>query len=86
MRRCDISEPLDVYRLRCHDGAMVEVAVAILSRESEISARTPLEALWIAVRNPTINRKEERVEVTQEQAAFADLCGLDPKDSRLEAR
>ncbi|VDL82204.1 unnamed protein product [Nippostrongylus brasiliensis] len=64
---------------------MVEV-VAILSRESEISARKTLEALWIAVRNPTINRKEERVEVTQELAAFADLCGLDPKDSRPETR
>ncbi|WKY02527.1 hypothetical protein Q1695_016084 [Nippostrongylus brasiliensis] len=86
LRRCDISEPLGEHRLRCHDGAMVEVAVAILSRESEISARKTLEALWIAVRNPTINRKEERVEVTQELAAFADLCGLDPKDSRPEAR
>ncbi|VDL72240.1 unnamed protein product [Nippostrongylus brasiliensis] len=48
--------------------------------------RETFEALWIAVRNPTINRKEERVEVTQELAAFADLCGLDPKDSRPEAR
>ncbi|WKX90074.1 hypothetical protein Q1695_009146 [Nippostrongylus brasiliensis] len=85
LRRCDISEPLGEHRLRCHEGAMVEVAVAILSRESEISARKTLEALWIAVRNPTINRKEER-EVTQELAAFADLCGLDPKDSRPEAR
>ncbi|WKY04401.1 hypothetical protein Q1695_005417 [Nippostrongylus brasiliensis] len=86
LRRCDISEPLGEHRLRCHDGALVEVAVAILSRESEISARKTLEALWIAVRNPTINRKEERVEVTQELAAFADLCGLDPKDSRPETR
>ncbi|VDL62846.1 unnamed protein product, partial [Nippostrongylus brasiliensis] len=66
LRRCDISEPLGEHRLRCHDGATKEVAVAILSRESEISARKTVEALWIAERNPTINRKEERVEVTQE--------------------
>ncbi|VDP13499.1 unnamed protein product [Heligmosomoides polygyrus] len=86
LRRCDIAGPLGEHRLRCHNGAGIDVAVTILAREFEISARKTLEALWIAARNPTINRKEERVPVIQELAPYVDLCGLEPEDSLLEAR
>ncbi|VDP06678.1 unnamed protein product [Heligmosomoides polygyrus] len=86
LRRCDIAGPLGEHRLRCHNGAGIDVAVTILAREFEISARKTLEALWIAARNPTINRKEERVAVIQELAPYVDLCGLEPEDSLPEAR
>ncbi|VDO61796.1 unnamed protein product [Heligmosomoides polygyrus] len=45
-------------------GAAIGVAVTILAREVDIAARNTLEALWIAFKNPAINRKEERVAVT----------------------
>ncbi|VDP37715.1 unnamed protein product [Heligmosomoides polygyrus] len=72
------------YRLRSHSGAAIGVAVTILAREVDIAARKALEALWIAFKNPAINRKEERV--TQELAPFADLCGLSPGGHQPEGR
>ncbi|VDP11834.1 unnamed protein product [Heligmosomoides polygyrus] len=60
----------------CHGGAMVQVAVTILARESDVSARKTLEAFWIASRNPKINRRDECVAVTQELAPFVGLCGF----------
>ncbi|VDP30328.1 unnamed protein product [Heligmosomoides polygyrus] len=44
LRRCDIAGPLGEHRLRCHNGAGIDVAVTILAREFEISARKTLEA------------------------------------------
>ncbi|VDP04191.1 unnamed protein product [Heligmosomoides polygyrus] len=85
LRRCDIAGPLGEHRLRCHNGVGIDVAVTILAREFEISGRKTLEALWIAARNPTINRKEERAAVIQELAPYVDLCGLEPEDSLPEA-
>ncbi|VDO60837.1 unnamed protein product [Heligmosomoides polygyrus] len=74
LRRCDIAGPLGEHRLRCHNGAGIDVAVTILAREFEVSARKTLEALWIAARNPTINRKEERVAVIQEPSPYVDFA------------
>ncbi|VDP62610.1 unnamed protein product, partial [Heligmosomoides polygyrus] len=54
----------------------VQVAVTILARESDVSARKTLEALWIASRNPKINRKDECVAVTQELAPFVGLSNF----------
>ncbi|VDO25024.1 unnamed protein product [Heligmosomoides polygyrus] len=54
-----------------------EVAVTILARERDVTARRTLEAFWIAARNPKINRKEECIAVTQELAPYVDLCGFD---------
>lgn len=47
-----------------------------MARESDIAAHKILEALWIAFKNPAINRKEEQVTVIQDLAPFADLLGL----------
>ncbi|VDO75972.1 unnamed protein product [Heligmosomoides polygyrus] len=58
------------HRVRCHAGAMLQVSVSLLARESDISARKTLEALWITARNPQVNRKEECLAVTQELAPF----------------
>ncbi|VDO77528.1 unnamed protein product [Heligmosomoides polygyrus] len=58
--------------------------IIILAREIDIAARKTLEALWIAFKNPTINRREERVALTHELAPFADLCGLDPGERQPE--
>ncbi|VDP59604.1 unnamed protein product [Heligmosomoides polygyrus] len=84
--RCKVTTPLEEHRLRSHSGAVVGVAVTILAREVDIAARKALEALWIAFKNPAINRKEELVAVTQEFAPFADLCGLDPGGRQPEGR
>ncbi|VDP09413.1 unnamed protein product [Heligmosomoides polygyrus] len=73
LNRCKVSTPLGEHRLRGHSGAVVGVAVTILAREVDIAARKALEALWIAFKNPAINRKEERVAIAQELAPFADL-------------
>ncbi|VDO22673.1 unnamed protein product [Heligmosomoides polygyrus] len=74
--KCKVSTPLGEHRLRSHSGAVVGIAVTILARELDIAARKTLEALWIAFKNPVINRREERVAVTQEMAPFADSAGL----------
>ncbi|VDO96898.1 unnamed protein product [Heligmosomoides polygyrus] len=86
LRRCQISTLLGEHRQRSHGGAMVGVAITILAREVDIAARKTLEALWIAFKNPAINRREERVALTQELAPFADLCGLDPGGRHPEGR
>ncbi|VDO79362.1 unnamed protein product [Heligmosomoides polygyrus] len=85
LNRCKVSTPLGEHRLRSHSGAVVGV-VTILAREVDIAARKALEALWIAFKNPAINRKEEQVAITQELASFADLCGLDPGGRQPEDR
>ncbi|VDO81228.1 unnamed protein product [Heligmosomoides polygyrus] len=64
------------HRVDCHGGAMAQVAVTILARESDVSARKTLEVFWIASRNPKINRKDEYVAVTQELASFVGLFGF----------
>lgn len=56
---------------------MVHMAVTILVREAEITARKTLEELWIAFKNPAINRKEECVTLTLELPSIADLYELD---------
>ncbi|VDP55764.1 unnamed protein product [Heligmosomoides polygyrus] len=61
------------HRVDCHGGAMLQVAVTILARESDVSARKTLEAFWIASRNPKINRRDECVAETQELAPFVGL-------------
>ncbi|XGW03988.1 hypothetical protein V3C99_015267 [Haemonchus contortus] len=71
------STPLGDHRIQHHENEGVTVSVMILSREDDISARKTLEALWIAAKNPTINRKDECVAITRELAPFADLCGFD---------
>lgn len=73
-----VSTPFGEHRARIHGGAVFEVAVTILARERDISARTTLEVLWIAARNLKINRKDECIAVTQELAPFVDLCGFRP--------
>ncbi|VDP09570.1 unnamed protein product [Heligmosomoides polygyrus] len=52
---------------------MFQVSVSILARESDISARRTLEALWIAAKNPQVNRKDECIAITQELAPFVEL-------------
>ncbi|VDO87317.1 unnamed protein product [Heligmosomoides polygyrus] len=86
LNKCRVSTPLGEHRLRVHNGTTIGVEVTILARESDIAARKTLEALWIAFKNPTINRKEERVAVIQELAPFADLCGLHPGGRQPESR
>ncbi|VDO88034.1 unnamed protein product [Heligmosomoides polygyrus] len=84
--KCKLSTPLKEHRLRSHSGAVVGIAVTILAREFDIAARKTLEALWIAFKYPAINRREERVAVTQELAPSADLCGLHPGGRQPKGR
>ncbi|VDP44783.1 unnamed protein product [Heligmosomoides polygyrus] len=76
LRKGNVRTPWGEHRVRCHAGAMLQVSVSILARESDISARKTLEALWITARNPQVNRKEECLAVTQELAPFVELCGF----------
>ena len=83
LNKCKISTPLGDHRVRCHGGLSFQVAVTILAREPDVSARKTLEALWIAAKTPQINRKDECVSVTQDLAPFVDLCGFDLADRPL---
>ncbi|VDO62278.1 unnamed protein product [Heligmosomoides polygyrus] len=76
LNKCKVSTPLGEHRLRMDSGTAIGVEVTVLACESDIAARKTLEALWIAFKNPAINRKEERVAIIQKLAPFADLCGL----------
>ena len=76
LRKSKMLTPLGTHRRLCHDNTEFEVAVSILAREAEISARKTLEAFWISARNPKMNRKDECVAITQELAPFLELCGL----------
>ncbi|VDO82217.1 unnamed protein product [Heligmosomoides polygyrus] len=82
LNRCKVSTFLGEHKLRSHSGAVV---VTVLAREVDIAVRKALEALWIAFKNPAINRKEELMAITQELALFADLCGLDPGGASRKA-
>ncbi|VDP02657.1 unnamed protein product, partial [Heligmosomoides polygyrus] len=55
---------------------MVGVAVTILARKRDITARRTLEAFWIAARNPKINRKEECIAVTSTSAGLTYVVVL----------
>lgn len=52
---------------------MAGVAVTILARETDIAVRKTLEMLWVAYKNIAINRKEERVALTQKLVPFVNL-------------
>ncbi|VDP14364.1 unnamed protein product [Heligmosomoides polygyrus] len=73
LKKPNVSTPWGEHRVRCHHGAMFQVSVSILARESDISARRTLEALWIAAKNPQVNRKDECIAITQELAPFVEL-------------
>ena len=83
LNKPNMSTPLGDNRVRCHAGLSYQVAVTILAREPDVSARRTLEALWIAAKTPQINRKDECIAVTQELAPFVDLCGFDLLDRPL---
>lgn len=81
LKRSNAATPLGDHRARSHANSCFGVAVTVLAREPDISARRTLEALWIAARSPGINRKDECVAVTQELAPFVDICGFCPTRS-----
>ncbi|XGW13724.1 hypothetical protein V3C99_000216 [Haemonchus contortus] len=68
--------PLGAHRVSFHAGLSFDVSVSILALETEIAARKTLEAFWITVKEPLMNRKEECVAITRELAPFLDLCNL----------
>ncbi|VDO66413.1 unnamed protein product [Heligmosomoides polygyrus] len=72
------------HRVDCHGGAMVQLAVTILARESDVSARKTQKAFWIASRNPKISCRDECVAVTHELAPFVGLLRVDLQGHALE--
>ena len=54
LNKSNMSTPLGDHRVRCHAGLSYQVAVTILAREPDVSARRTLEALWIAAKTPQI--------------------------------
>ncbi|EYC22134.1 hypothetical protein Y032_0017g3171 [Ancylostoma ceylanicum] len=71
------STPLGCHRMRVHDGVDYEVETTILQLETEISARKTLEAFWIHVKNPKMNRKEECPTITNELLPLILLTSFD---------
>ncbi|EYB88370.1 hypothetical protein Y032_0248g83 [Ancylostoma ceylanicum] len=70
------STPLGCHRMRVHNGVDFEVETTILEFETEISARKTLEAFWIHVKNPKMNRKEECPTITNELLPYLEWCDI----------
>ncbi|EYB87176.1 hypothetical protein Y032_0267g756 [Ancylostoma ceylanicum] len=67
------SNALGSHRLNYHEGVDFEMKVMILAYESQISARETLEALWINIKTPKMNRKEECSSITRELAPYLQI-------------
>ncbi|VDP08889.1 unnamed protein product [Heligmosomoides polygyrus] len=61
LNKCKVSTPLGEHRLQNNNGRAIGVTATILAREPDIEAQKTLVALWIAFKNPAINRKEKRL-------------------------
>ena len=75
-RRSSPSTALGRHRTEEHNGDDFEIKCVILAHEPEISARKALEALWIFVRNPRMNSRNERPSITNELLPFVPHCEL----------
>ena len=65
--------PLGTHRTQKHNGEDFEIKTTILEQEPKTSARKILEAFWINSRNPKMNRKDERLQITRNFASFIRL-------------
>ena len=70
------SNPLGRHRAQAHNGVDYEVQATILACETEISARKTLEAFWIHIKNPKMNRREECPTITSELLPYLALCNI----------
>ncbi|EYC14629.1 hypothetical protein Y032_0040g314 [Ancylostoma ceylanicum] len=70
------STPLGCHRALAHNGVDYEVQATILTYETEISARKTLEAFWIHVENPKMNRREECHTISSELLPYLTLCNI----------
>ncbi|XGW07210.1 hypothetical protein V3C99_017044, partial [Haemonchus contortus] len=66
MRRLKESTALGSHRIRKHNGGVFVVNVEVVAQESELCARKTLEAFWIQVTDPEMNRREECLAITRE--------------------
>uniref|UniRef100_A0A7I4Z2F8 DUF4387 family protein n=1 Tax=Haemonchus contortus TaxID=6289 RepID=A0A7I4Z2F8_HAECO len=54
-----MSTALGAHRVETHYGADFEVTAEVLARESQTPTQKILEAFWIQVTRPKLNRREE---------------------------
>uniref|UniRef100_A0A7I4Z2R7 Reverse transcriptase domain-containing protein n=1 Tax=Haemonchus contortus TaxID=6289 RepID=A0A7I4Z2R7_HAECO len=74
-RNCSIA-PLGKHRREGHAGCDFDVKCTILAYEDSIGARKTLEAFWIRHRNPSMNNKNECINITGDLLPFIPLCEL----------
>ncbi|VDO27964.1 unnamed protein product [Haemonchus placei] len=74
MRRLKESTALGSHRMRKHNGGGFEVTVEVVAQESELWARKTLEAFWIQVTDPKMNRREECLAITRELRPYIRLA------------
>ncbi|XGW17788.1 hypothetical protein V3C99_002406, partial [Haemonchus contortus] len=74
MRRLKKSTALGSHRIQKHNGDDFEVTVEVVAQESQVCARKTLEAFWIQVTNPKMNRREECLAITRELRPYIRLA------------
>uniref|UniRef100_A0A7I4YDC7 GIY-YIG domain-containing protein n=1 Tax=Haemonchus contortus TaxID=6289 RepID=A0A7I4YDC7_HAECO len=74
-RSCSIA-PLGKHRREGHAGCDFDVKCTILTYEYSIGARKTLEAFWIRHRNPSLNNKNECINITGDLLPYIPLCEL----------
>uniref|UniRef100_A0A7I4Z0J7 GIY-YIG domain-containing protein n=1 Tax=Haemonchus contortus TaxID=6289 RepID=A0A7I4Z0J7_HAECO len=71
--RSRTSTALGCHRLESHNGDDFEVIVEVVARETQTAARKTLEAFWIRVRQPKMNRRGECVSITRELSPIYEV-------------
>ena len=77
MRKSRVSTPLGAHRKLSHRDMAFEISISVLSKETNIAARKAIEACWISCRCPKLNRKGEKIAVSNELAPFLQMCGFE---------
>ncbi|XGW34489.1 hypothetical protein V3C99_018419 [Haemonchus contortus] len=73
-KRLKGSTALGTHRIQKQNGGVFEVTVEVLAQESQPCARKTLEAFWIQVTNPKMNRREECLAITRELRPYMKLA------------
>uniref|UniRef100_A0A7I5EDX8 Uncharacterized protein n=1 Tax=Haemonchus contortus TaxID=6289 RepID=A0A7I5EDX8_HAECO len=68
------STALGCHRLQSHNGDDFEVIVEVVARETQTAASKTLEAFWIRVRHPKMNRRGGCVAITRELTPYVELA------------
>uniref|UniRef100_A0A7I4Y8Y3 Reverse transcriptase domain-containing protein n=1 Tax=Haemonchus contortus TaxID=6289 RepID=A0A7I4Y8Y3_HAECO len=74
MKRLNESTALGSHRIQKHNGGVFEVTVEVVAQESQLCACKTLEAFWIQVTDPKMNRREECLAITRELRPYIKLA------------